>query len=290
MRIICPNCEFSKDIPEDKVPPKATTVTCPSCKTKFPLKRDETEAGLQAETARPSPEPPRQPIPGREEYKSQPSMEDAVRGRSREEGVPWESKTGGMFSSLLKTIKEVLFAPKRFFSVMDPGGKTSYPLSFAVITGTVTVLVSLFLQSSFIMSSLSRVNVPYLAWLAGPILFVVAAIVTPFLWILALYVWTAVVHVSLVILRGNTYPYRTTLKVLAYSNATQLWSIIPVVGGVIGGIWGIVVNVIGLSTVHNISKVKAFFALFLFFILLFLIGLVVAIAIPLMFGTSGTVA
>ena len=294
MRIVCPNCQFSKDIPEEKIPPKATSVTCPNCKTRFPLKREDAAADSQPGMVRPSPESPRQPIPDLEEAVSPPTLEDAVRGRSREEGVSWESKSGGMFSSLLRTIKDVLFAPKSFFSVMDPEGKASYPISFAVITFTVPLLITMFFKYSFFyLEFLPRVHELaslYFAWLAGPILFIVAAVVVPILWIITLYIWAAVVHLSLVILRGNTYPFRATLKVLCYSNATQLWSIIPVVGSMIAGIWGIVVNVIGLSAVHHISKIKAFIALFLFIIILTLIGIVVAIAVPLMFRTPGSLA
>ncbi|MBG0776225.1 MAG: zinc-ribbon domain-containing protein [Desulfovibrionaceae bacterium] len=35
MQIICPNCQFAREVPEDKLPPRAVVATCPRCKEKF---------------------------------------------------------------------------------------------------------------------------------------------------------------------------------------------------------------------------------------------------------------
>lgn len=35
MRVICPNCDFEREIDEDKIPARAQLATCPRCKTKF---------------------------------------------------------------------------------------------------------------------------------------------------------------------------------------------------------------------------------------------------------------
>lgn len=37
MRITCPQCGFSKDLPRDAIPAEATTVCCPSCRGRFAL-------------------------------------------------------------------------------------------------------------------------------------------------------------------------------------------------------------------------------------------------------------
>ncbi len=47
MQLTCPHCQFSKDIPAEKLPAEPTRVTCPQCKGHFALpQRDETPAEL----------------------------------------------------------------------------------------------------------------------------------------------------------------------------------------------------------------------------------------------------
>ncbi len=41
MKISCPNCGFSRDVPEEKIPPKATRATCPKCAHKFEFRKAE---------------------------------------------------------------------------------------------------------------------------------------------------------------------------------------------------------------------------------------------------------
>lgn len=48
------------------------------------------------------------------------------------------------------------------------------------------------------------------------------------------------------------------MRVAAYANgSTALWNLVPVCGGLIGGIWTIVITVIGISRAHEISTGKA---------------------------------
>lgn len=42
MRITCPHCGYSKDLPEDKIPAKAARVNCPRCNEKFALQTAST--------------------------------------------------------------------------------------------------------------------------------------------------------------------------------------------------------------------------------------------------------
>jgi len=52
---------------------------------------------------------------------------------------------------------------------------------------------------------------------------------------------------------------------VAYSQATKVWSIIPLIGGPIGWVWKTIVQIIGLKEAHEISYLR----------------IVVAISIPL---------
>ena len=62
----------------------------------------------------------------------------------------------------------------------------------------------------------------------------------------------------LLLLGGARRPYETTLRVSAYaSGATSVLGLIPLCGAFIGGIYAVVVAIIGLSRAHEISTGKA---------------------------------
>jgi len=50
---------------------------------------------------------------------------------------------------------------------------------------------------------------------------------------------------------------------VAYSQAAQALDLIPVVGSWIGGIWQLIIQVIGLREMHNISYLRVFIAFLL---------------------------
>ena len=67
-------------------------------------------------------------------------------------------------------------------------------------------------------------------------------------------------HVLLLLVRGNTNGFEATFRVMAYSQATQVWSVIPFVGGFIGWCWRAVIQIIGLKEAHQIGYGKIFVA------------------------------
>ena len=59
MRIVCPQCGYARDIPEEKIPARSTIANCPKCQFRFRFREspeDLPESGLQ-----PEPEPRLQP-------------------------------------------------------------------------------------------------------------------------------------------------------------------------------------------------------------------------------------
>jgi hypothetical protein len=57
---------------------------------------------------------------------------------------------------------------------------------------------------------------------------------------------------------GLKYPYETTFRATAYAHGSALpLSFIPFCGGLIGGIWGIVVLIIGLAQMQETTIGKA---------------------------------
>jgi len=54
MNITCPNCEWSAEVPEEKIPADGGKATCPKCKSSFDVKKSEVQPpDFSFETAAP---------------------------------------------------------------------------------------------------------------------------------------------------------------------------------------------------------------------------------------------
>jgi hypothetical protein len=83
----------------------------------------------------------------------------------------------------------------------------------------------------------------------------------------------------LLVVRGGENGFEATFRVVSYSQATQIWGVIPFLGGFIGGLWIIIVQIIGLREIHETSYLRVILALLIPIALILL--LVMAIVIPL---------
>lgn len=181
---------------------------------------------------------------------------------------PWEDrKSIGFFKALFETIKRVLFKPGEFFSLLVVKDSIKSPYLFyyivAYTSGILSVIVSMAIKP-----------VPNPAFtLIFSVIFM--AVITSF----AVFIGAGVLHLG-VMMFGGKGGYKGTLNVLAYASSTQIFSIIPFIGGLVSGIWSIVVGVKGFKRVHNMSTVRAVFAYLSILVILTVIGLMIALAIP----------
>jgi predicted Zn finger-like uncharacterized protein len=287
MYIVCPQCNFSKNVPDERIPLNAQSVTCPRCKAKFSLS-GRPQKLTREPVIEPIVEKPKPPIIPTilTPTPSAPVPEESSL-QQEETDIPWESTSRNMFISMINTIVGVTFSPSKFYATMSPTGKASFPLAFAMITGGAGWLLNVFWEYLFVSGLLHQLNQPWVAWIGtGTLIF--CALFLPLLVTVVLYFSSAMTHLGLIILGGNNKPFKATFKVLAYAYAPQVFCVIPGLGGLIGLVWMIVVATIGLSTVHQISKVKALLSLFLIQIILLAVSIITSILLPLLF--NGTTA
>jgi hypothetical protein len=82
--------------------------------------------------------------------------------------------------------------------------------------------------------------------------------------VIGLFIGSAVVHVCLMIVGGANQPFETTYRVVAFTQgSTGPLQMIPVCGGAIAGIWGLVCTCIGLSRAHQTDTGRAVLAVLL---------------------------
>ncbi|MCI0410639.1 MAG: YIP1 family protein [Acidobacteria bacterium] len=187
-------------------------------------------------------------------------------------GIPWEDRSRlGFLNALLATLRLCLSDPTRFFSDLPKrenlGSAIQYLLLLTWLGALGGILWSWVLkpfQLAFLKSL--GMNAPEQSWAGGMegLITVVVAVMIPILVLITTFIWTGIVHVFLWILGGAKEGYEATLRVYAYSRgSTALFEWIPVCGGLVAFIWSLILQIIGLSRVHEIGGGKAALAVLL---------------------------
>jgi hypothetical protein len=105
-----------------------------------------------------------------------------------------------------------------------------------------------------------RVLVPYLQ---GGLGFVSQVAMGPIALVISLFLVSAVTHVALMLLGGAHRPFEATFRVLCFAEAAAVLNLVPFCGNLVGGVYLIVMMVIGLGEAHGIGRGKALLAVLL---------------------------
>ncbi len=219
-----------------------------------------------------------------------------------EEGIPWDRRGElGTVSALIQTVKLFAVSPTDTFGRLGPSYGFSGPLLFGVLVGLVAILLNILGAALFgsiaILDPPPQVKEVFELTVAGrslewiPLLFalvtgsvfgmLVSLVVFPPIFVLGLYLWSAVLHGSLRIVGGTATSgagFRGTFSVAAYSSLAFLVHLVPLIGDLVATLWVIVLQTIGLAAVHRTSRVRALLAIVL---LPLVLAILLAIAGPL---------
>jgi hypothetical protein len=193
-------------------------------------------------------------------------LEGATLGGGREK-TPWEDREArGFFGGLFKTLNESLFRPSDFFKKMEVTDGLTDPLLFALIIGMVGLMSSYFWQ--IVLKSAIQGMVPGMQAAAGQSLFqgigmTILAFLSPFLIILGLFISSGILHVFLMMVKGAKHGFEATFRVVAYGYSANIFLVIPFCGGLLAGVWAIILYIIGLREAHETTGGKAALAVFL---------------------------
>jgi hypothetical protein len=181
-------------------------------------------------------------------------------------GLPWEHRQElGFFKAYFDTVVMVLTKPGEAFALMKTDGDMMGPMLFALIGGCagiiVSVLVQLALHSIGFMadrqSAMFGMGVVGL-WSIGYI------ILSPVIVIVCAFIISGILHLCLMMVGGAKKSFETTFRVVCFSSgSTYLLSMVPFCGGMIAGVWNIVVEIIGLARAHETDTGKAVMAVLL---------------------------
>ena len=211
------------------------------------------------------------------------SYEGQVREISSEEYTPWESGEG-FIAAFFRTTQEVLFSPTKFFKKVAVGKGYGSPFIFAMISGVIGIGVVLLWQWLFF----SGMVPPQIrSATAYGLIRIFAIILIPFWVAFGIFIGSAITHLCIMIVGGNRKGFEATFRALSYSYSAMLFYIVPVIGNFAGGIYFLILAIIGVREGHKISTGRAAIGVLLPFIIA-IVGILLAILIPLFMALSGS--
>lgn len=187
-------------------------------------------------------------------------------------GPPWEQpERGNVLQRAWQTLALVVSQPKAFFADMRLRGGLLPPLLFYALVFAPSYLLSLFISLPVDMAMGTTMGESLLA--AG-----FALVLLPFLIPIGLFISAGITHLCLMLLGGANQGFEATFRVNGYAYGGLAWTmVIPVCGGLVFLVWGIVLEIIGLADAHRVSTGKAAAAVLIPLAIVFLLAVCVAV-------------
>jgi hypothetical protein len=190
--------------------------------------------------------------------------------------VPWEDSGVGVLAGLVETTKRVLLEPTDFFRRMPVTGGIGRPFTYALVLGYLGVAVAAVynaimhavLGTTFATFTQRPELARYAGMLEGGFGLAVSLILGPVLVAVGLFIGAGITHLCLLLVGGAQRGFEATFRVIAYIQAAAVFSVLPFCGGLIGGVYRIVLAILGLAEAHRISKGTAALAVLLPLLLL----------------------
>jgi hypothetical protein len=264
--LICPSCHFSKKVPRAKIPLGARWAICPRCHQRFEFLLSERSVDvIEEETGPPT---------------DSENAGDEFRKGSRPQGAPWERRSEvGLWQGIYQTLKAVLFSPKALFSTMTFNNGIREPLAFGLLVGSLGSMFGLFWHFLMLTGGLIPLGESILGQFTMLLIFLLVMVIVPFFVMLGIFIYSGILHLLLLMVRGGKNRYEATFRVISYSQAAHAWGLIPFIGGWIGGIWQLVVQIIGLRVIHETSYFRVIIAFLIPVALIFLLAIAAVVSL-----------
>jgi len=174
--------------------------------------------------------------------------------------VPWEDRARiGWWPALYETVRTSLLAPQTFFRRMPISGGWVSPVLYVAIVGGAALAVGNLILAARLGTGRTGNLAPEVLSAARHMHFMTAALapVAAALTVLAL---AALIHLSVLLLKGAQPRLQTTARVCCYATSAQLLMVLPLIGPPLAVLWTVVLVVIGLREAQELSTGKAVLA------------------------------
>ena len=178
-------------------------------------------------------------------------------------GLPWEHRQElGLVKAFFDTVVLVLTKPNEAFGMMKSEGGLIDPLLFALIGGSIGLIVSFLFQVGLQAAGFMADGQTAIFGMGLGIVFQI--ILMPVMLFLGMFIWSGILHLCLMLVGGARKPFETTFRVVCFSTgSTYLLALIPVCGGPIATVYNLVLECMGLARAHETEIGKAVMAVLL---------------------------
>ncbi len=196
---------------------------------------------------------------------------------------PWERRGEiGMVQAIVDTTKGVMLQPKTFFQSIHPTGDHGASLGYGVLVGSVWGILSQLIGLGINLTLFASVaqgqeNMLGIGTNVGVTL--LFALAMPLFVTIGMYIGSGLMHLGLLMCGGNRNGFEATFRTVCYSQSVQILAVVPIVGGAIAGLWMIIVEIIGLMSMHRTSGGKAAFAVLWVLFLGCGLGIILAVVV-----------
>jgi hypothetical protein len=264
VELTCPYCRFSKQIPKEKIPKGAKGVTCPRCRQRFEMPEFNPKAG-----------------PGTAETGEEKGSDGPEEGHGKDlnrQSSPWENRSNlGLWQGIYQTLKAVLFSPEKLFRTLTYKGGIKEPLAFGLLVACLGAMIGFFWEFLILSGGLLSLAYPLFGQLTAALIFLLVIVIIPVLVTFVMFIYSGILHLLLCILGAGQNGFEATFRVVSYSQAAQVWALIPFLGGPIAGIWQLIVQIIGLREIHETSYLRVIIAFMIPVALIFFLVIGVAL-------------
>ncbi len=195
------------------------------------------------------------------------------------QGLPFEDPQRPFIDGFIETLKLMITAPRDAYRMMEPEGDIVRPLIYAVLLGWIGVIAgqiyNIVFQGAMMSALASRMHGMNFPLTAGSS--IVLMVIGPIIVLIVLFIWSALVHLCLMMVGGATKSFTATLKALAYAQTASLAQLVPMCGGLIGFVWALVLQIFGVAAAHETTEGKAAVAVLLPIVVCCLCGIVLSV-------------
>jgi hypothetical protein len=199
--------------------------------------------------------------------------------------VPFEDLSLPFATRFTRTVGMAFSNPTELFSNLS-SEDLGQPLLYGVIVGTIGTVFSLLWNMMFSGLSMLGGGMATEEFAISQGMYILLMLFSPALAALGLFIASAVYHVGLLVLGDAERGFAVTFRAVSYGYTPNLLGVVPFCGGIIGGLWSLVLVIMGGKLGHGTEWWKAILGYFLpAFICCCLVGV-----LAMMFGFLGAVA
>lgn len=191
---------------------------------------------------------------------------------------PWPPAEGeSALGAFGETWKSATFDPGRQFARLPRDGGTGAALLYYLLVGILVAGINLFwgvLGNYAGMASSEGWETELGVQAVEPL---ATFLLSPLLLVVGLFLTAAVAHLLLLVVGGARHGFGTTVRTFCYAYSPAVFAMVPLLGTVVGGIWILVLSVIGLRESQQTEGWKAALAVLLPLFLAFALVLVLAL-------------